>query len=351
MQYTDNYILNLLEYSDVFDIEFINNNFRVIDENLEASVSGAQSDWDQADSTQIDFIKNKPTNLSDFTNDEGFITDQHSHEWVGTSTLKVYPSANEVNFGGTYSGTATTVYFGVTQKDGRILPTAYQFGSDSNPASLIANQMHLKMNDSNHTIRTIASSNSTGTQMNIGDPETNVTLLKGNNVYVYPETAIYLEPYKGANGYIICGSTGTDIQFRPNGDNKHSIGTSSYRFNHMYCVNGVTTTSDIRKKKNISDEFDKLSDVFSKLRPVVYQYNDVDIEQKRIGFVAQEVISAIEECGLDANEFSVIQYDSESDLYGLNYSEFIALNTKMIQNLQNKVKELQDEIAILKDKI
>lgn len=33
-----------------------------------------QSDWNQTSTNADDFIKNKPTNLSDFTNDEGFIT-------------------------------------------------------------------------------------------------------------------------------------------------------------------------------------------------------------------------------------------------------------------------------------
>lgn len=32
-----------------------------------------QSDWDQSDSTQVDYIKNKPTNVSDFTNDAGYL--------------------------------------------------------------------------------------------------------------------------------------------------------------------------------------------------------------------------------------------------------------------------------------
>ena len=43
---------------------------------LDAGGSGSQvqSDWNQTDTTAVDYIKNKPTALSDFTNDEGFIT-------------------------------------------------------------------------------------------------------------------------------------------------------------------------------------------------------------------------------------------------------------------------------------
>lgn len=45
---------------------------------LDGIASGAevnvQSDWSQSDNTADDFIKNKPTNVSDFNNDSGFIT-------------------------------------------------------------------------------------------------------------------------------------------------------------------------------------------------------------------------------------------------------------------------------------
>ena len=56
-----------------------------------ASVDGEQidltkqSDWNQSDSSQIDFIRNKPTKLSDFINDVGFLT---SHQSLTQYALK-----------------------------------------------------------------------------------------------------------------------------------------------------------------------------------------------------------------------------------------------------------------------
>ena len=48
---------------------------------LDAGGSGSQvqSDWNQTDTTAVDYIKNKPTALSDFTNDVGFITDDGTY--------------------------------------------------------------------------------------------------------------------------------------------------------------------------------------------------------------------------------------------------------------------------------
>lgn len=54
------------------------NNYTTEDKNKLNSIAmdaevNVQSDWDVTDSTSDAFIKNKPTSLSDFTNDEGFI--------------------------------------------------------------------------------------------------------------------------------------------------------------------------------------------------------------------------------------------------------------------------------------
>jgi len=57
-----------------------------------------QSDWDQSDNTQVDYIKNKPTipeNLSDLVNDEGFIgfTDLTDTLTAGNTTLTISDAA------------------------------------------------------------------------------------------------------------------------------------------------------------------------------------------------------------------------------------------------------------------
>ena len=49
---------------------------------------------------------------------------------VGVSTLKIYPSTNEINFGGT--STNKSIYFGYTSKDNRPVPTEYVFGGRNN---------------------------------------------------------------------------------------------------------------------------------------------------------------------------------------------------------------------------
>ena len=55
------------------------NNLQYTVENMPAQV---KSDWNEMDTSSLAFIKNKPTNLSDFTDDMGYITEQNIQQYV-----------------------------------------------------------------------------------------------------------------------------------------------------------------------------------------------------------------------------------------------------------------------------
>jgi hypothetical protein len=58
-----------------------------------------QSDWDQGDNLQTDYIKNKPTNVSEWFNDVQYITDvpsvgsfvRSAGEWLPASNIQIQP--------------------------------------------------------------------------------------------------------------------------------------------------------------------------------------------------------------------------------------------------------------------
>lgn len=58
-----------------------------------------QSDWAQGDNLQTDYIKNKPTNVSEWFNDAGYIQDvaevgsfvRSNSEWIPLSTVQLQP--------------------------------------------------------------------------------------------------------------------------------------------------------------------------------------------------------------------------------------------------------------------
>lgn len=187
----------------------------------------------------------------------------------------------------------------------------------------------------------------------------------GGGIHLLSDGAIILEPYSvnwaATYGNVIVGAQGTErgVEIRPNTDNNGSLGYSGSRWKYCYSVNGVSVSSDARLKENTSDDFTKLTEAFAKLRPVTYEYADIKDGKTRIGFIAQELEETFKEVGLDPDKFALLQKDEldhESDMakfigdttvYSLNYSEFIALNTAMIQRQQAEIESLRKTVEDL----
>lgn len=146
-------------------------------------------------------------------------------------------------------------------------------------------------------------------------------------------------------------------------------GTTENPFKGGYSSGGWKTTSDRRKKKDfqklLSD--DRFERFFELLQPMEYRLIEND-DKTHIGFVAQDVEQAMTDCGISENEFYGLEHavfsekDFESneewkkfleqnsganDMYTLCYQEFIALNTAMIQKLQNRCNDFECRLSAL----
>ena len=131
---------------------------------------------------------------------------------------------------------------------------------------------------------------------------------------------------------------------------------------------GVTTLSDERLKKDFT-ALDKWSAFFNALEPCAFKMKAGTSGRYHLGFKAQQVEKALAESGLTTQDFAgfikmpykVDNDDPErsavyeaagikegDDEYGLIYSEFTALNTYKIQQLQKEVDTLKNEVAELK---
>jgi hypothetical protein len=117
---------------------------------------------------------------------------------------------------------------------------------------------------------------------------------------------------------------------RPSTDNSYSLGTSGFRFTTVFATNGTINTSDARMKQNVLDLSATSSlDKIMALRPVTYQWiaTSTDGGRTHLGFLAQEVQQVVPEA----------VYGEASTTFGVNYSEFIPLLTKGIQELNGKI--------------
>lgn len=106
-------------------------------------------------------------------------------------------------------------------------------------------------------------------------------------------------------------------------------------------INGFSNPSDKTIKENF--EYLNLDSVFDALEPVTYNF--IGDSKKNIGFVAQDVEKAFNDNGLVGADYGVLQMPTEENgLYGLNYSQIIALNTDQIQKLKKRVRKLEDQL-------
>lgn len=190
------------------------------------------------------------------------------------------------------------------------------------------------------------------------------TLLNdANYTYLRSPDSILLVPKNNAYGYIEVQHASSKPAIFPSVNNGGYVGISSYRFTTFFSVNAVNVSSDRRLKEDISDDFTKLEDFFTLLRPVSYKLKSDEEEKTHMGFIAQDIEEALEVSGIDPDTFAFLtkdDIDPESESaeifddgvsYGLGYTELIALNTHMIQKQKSIIDEQQKKIEDLESRL
>lgn len=184
---------------------------------------------------------------------------------------------------------------------------------------------------------------------------------------IMASTAHYLQGI-GLSDYVRISDNGNLI---PSSSSVY-CGTNPNPFAGGYSSGGWKTTSDGRKKKDFRKllEDDRFERFFELLQPMEYRLIEND-EKMHIGFVAQDVEQAMTDCGISENEFYGLEHavfsekdfesneewekfleqnGGENDMYTLCYQEFIALNTVMIQKLQNRCNDFERRLSALERK-
>ena len=115
---------------------------------------------------------------------------------------------------------------------------------------------------------------------------------------------------------------------------------------------GIDTTSDIRLKENVEPIDGRYEKLMLDISPISFNMKDdrENIPKRRnIGFSAQQVKSLMEDYNISYDEFNGLNKD-ENDIYSLNYSQFIPLNTYLIQQQNKKIIELELRVLELENK-
>jgi len=175
------------------------------------------------------------------------------------------------------------------------------------------------------------------------------------------------------HGSLLIGTTGVARtafsvadDLTPYLNNAYDLGNATYKWDDVYATNGTIITSDLNKKDSIQDSPLGL-DFINALRPVSFKWKDyttTEEQEELLGYDEETnepifVPSTVETThthtrphyGLIAQDVKQVMDDLEIDFAGyiendegkgLRYTEFIAPLIKAVQELSNRVQELEN---------
>ena len=102
----------------------------------------------------------------------------------------------------------------------------------------------------------------------------------------------------------------------------------------------ITTSSDARMKNHIADLPSKSENLFDYLDGKSFFYNGDNSTAKNYGFIAQDVLSALQKCGLSTDDFAgFCDIHGDGSQYALAYEQFIPLMWNEIKRLRKALSE------------
>lgn len=120
-----------------------------------------------------------------------------------------------------------------------------------------------------------------------------------------------------------------DNGFRPTDDNTHNLGTAGRRWKAIYAATDVISTSDMREKRDIGDIPDSVLRAIGRVQFRQYRLKDDPLYY--FGVVAQDVIQAFDDEGLDAFDYGVVFIDTLDDgsyRYSVSYRDIMVLEAE-----------------------
>lgn len=156
---------------------------------------------------------------------------------------------------------------------------------------------------------------------------------------------------QGSFGYWFLSSSGYfwalynrsyDILLKSTGPTLNSSSAS-----WMSIITTANSSSDARLKRDIELLPTQYEAFFDNLTPRRFRYKDGTSGRYHTGFVAQEVVSALDGAGLTTKQFAGAVLwcpGTEDECWHLRKDEFVALNTWEIQKLKKRIAELEAKL-------
>lgn len=131
----------------------------------------------------------------------------------------------------------------------------------------------------------------------------------------------------------------------PNADNVYDLGSPNFVWSAIYCSTNELNGSDRNIKNSIEALPEKYVRMFERIEPKRYKLNSGTSGRFHTGFIAQEVEAAMQECGIDSQEFAgwaAAKREDGSETYFLRYSEFIPILWAKVREQEERLKRLEE---------
>ena len=257
--------------------------------------------------------------------------------------------ASDVNISGTITATKGKIGGCLISSDGRLIV------KDVNIDGVSVSKLAAGVNKNAIRLNNLVAHLGVDTYFGTGKPEDLrlFTYKIGSKSYTAlgAKGALYQDPYNGKIYTSDWNFTGghLSVTFGLEGsDHPKKLTVSPWQIAQAADAKS-NSISDIRMKKNISLYDDRYDVLFDNLIPCRYKYINGESDRFHTGFIAQEVVQALEDSGLTTKDFAAVCQESisEDGVWYLRRDEFVALNTWQIQKLKARVTELENKIAEL----
>ena len=117
---------------------------------------------------------------------------------------------------------------------------------------------------------------------------------------------------------------------------------------------GDQDLSDQRFKHSISLLTDNYETFFDKIEPVKYKYNNGTSDRYHTGFIAQQLVKALNASELTTKDFAGVMLHepgTENECWYLRRDEFVALNTWQIQKLKPRMASAEEKLIAYEARI
>lgn len=230
-----------------------------------------------------------------------------------------------------YNGSSKTAYASIgygTGYDGSSTTYGAKMAASGGSNYVIVTNAGARMTAGGHSIYVTSSTAYVSGPLGVSGGITSSTIRSSGSVLV-------LGPSN--TGYGVRVTAGTFTPYSGSTD----LGSSSYKWGNIYASTSTITVSDRRQKTDISGDMTKYLTLFDDLKPSSFKFIDGTSGRRHLGFIAQDVEASITRAGLTTKDFAGFVIGENGD-YGLRYSEFIAILTAKIKQLETRIAELEE---------